>query len=126
LPTGYETRVATTEQLLELVASAIERGFNRAPNLGEIEGVIDPDGWHVLSIILPFHERHWAPPNSMPDPPHHRCDVLMKAKGITAPYTFRLDVTDEQFKMLGTVAEARMQQWLRAEAAAPSEPTTEG
>jgi len=103
----YETRVANTQQLLELVTSARELGFNRQADYNSIAAMADEDGWHVLSVIVPFHTRMMPPEGAHPDPVHHRVQVLMKVVGKTVPEVFILDVTDTQFRMLGTVAEAK-------------------
>lgn len=104
---GYETRVANTQQLMVLINTATELGFNRQVNKDLVVGHIDEAGWHVISILVPNHERKGAPEGAKPDPIHHRTQVLMKQRDSREPAVFILDVTDDQFEMLGTYEEAR-------------------
>jgi hypothetical protein len=102
----FETRVATTEQLMEAINAAKQYGFNRYPDIDAVRRDVDPEGFHVFSIIVPFHTRHWPPEGARPDPVHHRVEVLMKPNGKNHPDKFALDITDDMFRMLGSVDEA--------------------
>lgn len=103
---GYETRVATTQQLLVLINTATELGLDRQVNKDLVVGHVDEAGWHVISILVPNCKREGAVEGETL-PVFHRTQVLMKQRDSREPAVFVLDVTDDQFEMLGTYEDAR-------------------
>ena len=76
----HATRVCNTEDLITLARNANRQGFNRQAEPTSIEQVADPDGTHVVHIVLFGHNADHA------SILHHRCEVLMKTKNATSPW----------------------------------------
>ena len=83
-------RVCNTEDLRLLVKVAKRNGFNRIPILPDL----DPDGGHVVSIVLFGHNMDQSSVF------HHRCRVLCKVLDEDNPVEIMLDVRDEDFRRL--------------------------
>lgn len=89
-------RVVNTTTLRRLMTAADTHDFNRRidPSIP-----LDPDGWHVLSLILFDHNRGiGAAPGG--DPIHHRLSVLAKMVGTGNPASLTLDVTADDWNAL--------------------------
>lgn len=89
-----DIRVADTANLLRLNAAAIQADFNRAADPEGLSATIDPDGTHVLCLVLFGHNMDTAPVL------HHRVRVLAKATGSPVPRTFILDIADDEWRRL--------------------------
>jgi len=93
-------RIATTEELRQIVEAAEGRLF-RWPNPTVMENV-DPDGWHVLDMILFGHEVE-----DTSRPHHHRASAFLKMAGSNRPFVVYLDVVNEWWERLPTYKEWR-------------------
>lgn len=76
---GYATN---TRCLRKLIVRAEEQNFNRQIELDVFDEFANPDGFHILMVVLPFHN----------DQDHHRCYVMMSVKGREEPEIAYLDV----------------------------------
>lgn len=92
-----ESRVVTKEQLLLLGRIAEDQNYNRQVRIDELEHDLDPDGFNVLVMSLPFHN----------DTPVHRVTVLAKAIGRIPPVMFLLDVSAPVWEELATVKDVQ-------------------
>lgn len=84
---GESVRVANTSALKQLNRLAIKHELNRSLEPDWLERRLDPDGYHLLVLMLPFHN----------DADHHRCMVMMKVKGQEEPVEGWLDVFDDDW-----------------------------
>lgn len=89
-----DARVASTEALLRLDLRARQDGLNRSlpPSLRER---LDPNGYHVLSVALAFHNGVDATPY-----PHHRVTALLKVADTWEPQEALLDVATTELERL--------------------------
>lgn len=89
-----DTRIASTEALLRLDLRARQDGLNRllTPYVRER---LDPDGFHVLSVALPFHNGVEASPY-----PHHRVSLLLKLRDSRDPVDGMLDLAATEWPRL--------------------------
>lgn len=67
------TKIINGKQLKAAIREGADIGFNRQVDVGFIKN-IDPEGFHVVSVALPFHNGLGQ------ETPHHRCIVLVKVK----------------------------------------------
>jgi len=81
-----------TDELLSAIQRGIELDLNRQANLENVEASIDPEGMHVLSMLLPFHSAN------RPLPDYHRVQVYMKITDSMEPAIFMLDITDTHWR----------------------------
>lgn len=88
---NYGDRVVDTRGLRALASDAARHNLNRVPELPEN---IDPDGYHLLSMVLFGHNMDSSPVL------HHRCTVLIKVQGSLKPVEAMLDITDTAFTNL--------------------------
>lgn len=94
----HAPRVANSDTLRELIETAQKHEFNRYP-----AGLnLDPKGTHVVTVVLPYHQRMFKPDNASPDPEHHRTRVQVKEVRKSEPTTVFLDVTARDFEGLIT------------------------
>lgn len=89
-----DPRVLGTPQLLALIKEGNDLGLNRQLDYYTVERDADPEGIHVLGMVLPFHQAYDA------FPPHHRVQVYIKVKDSMEPVVAYLDVTDEKWDRL--------------------------
>ena len=73
-------RVTNTEGLLTI--NRMAQSLNRSVDEKWLKAVLDPDGKHLLTLLLPFHNEQ----------DHHRCQVLAAVPWTTEPLDFMLDV----------------------------------
>lgn len=85
-----DIRVVDTPTLRKLVRIADKLELNRIPS-DEVMARLDPDGFHVLSLILYGHNMDSAPVL------HHRALVLIKVTDSDDPVEVALDVPDAQW-----------------------------
>ena len=96
-----DVRVATTPILQALCDTADEYEFNRRIAVEEID--LDPNGFHVIGIILPNHTPAIRMGTESPIwPQHHRCYVLMKIAGTDEPVSGELDIPVVDWESLAT------------------------
>jgi hypothetical protein len=81
-----------TYELLSAIECGIELDLNRQADLDAVKKRIDPDGFHVLRMLLPFHSAYRDLPH------HHRVEVYMKVTGSMEPAVFMLDITDTHWQ----------------------------
>jgi hypothetical protein len=86
-------RVATTEILTNLNMLARKYHLNRQLSDSCIDS-LDPDGFHVLELVLYGHNMDFAPVL------HHRAMLHMKFAGRIKPETAFLDIPDEVWQTL--------------------------
>jgi hypothetical protein len=86
-------RVVTTDILCHLNEVARRNNFNRQLSDVCIDS-LDPDGFHVLELVLYGHNMDSAPIL------HHRAMLHMKFAGRTEPETALLDIPDEVWQTL--------------------------
>jgi hypothetical protein len=94
-----EARVINTQTLSVLAERGARKHLNRQLDLRSV-GAVDPDGLHVLAVILPYHNGIAAKQG-----PHHRCEILIKRPDTTEPSTAVIDVLVEDFNRLTTASE---------------------
>lgn len=92
-----DIRVCNTGTLLRLNRQAIKHDLNRTLDHKALTKALDPEGNHILSIVLWGHNVDSAPEL------HHRVQVLAKVNGSEAPTTTILDVLDADWKRLTTL-----------------------
>ena len=97
--TNHDDRVVTTPILLDLVQRGIDHEFNRCLDVGKLQKVIDPDGIHLLHVVLGFHEQY------RPNVDHHRVWVYIKEVGTGIPIQGLMDIADSDWNQLATYAE---------------------
>lgn len=90
-----DSRVMNTLELLAAIKEGEKLGLNRQLDYDEVAKQADIDGWHVFSIILPFHEAH---DRSLPA--HHRVSGLIKPKGTNIGIEVMFDITDLRWGQL--------------------------
>lgn len=83
-----DTRAMNTKQLLAAIREGISLGLNRQLEYAAIKRAVDYEGWHVFTVILPFHE---AFDRSLP--PHHRVNGLIKLWAVKEGLEVTFDVT---------------------------------
>lgn len=93
----YSDRVVTTDILLDLVRRGVGHDFNRCLDEAKLTKWIDPDGMHILHLVLPFHQQYKA------NVDHHRTRVYIKVKGSMNPEEAFLDIADSDWNALVTV-----------------------
>src|SRR5262245_8839761 len=93
-------RIATTADLLAINERSTQQGFNRTLNPDALD--LDPERLHVLSVALFGHNADGARV-----PFHHRTRVMMKFRGLEAPETAWLDLSDDDWLALPTVEAVR-------------------
>jgi hypothetical protein len=86
-----DIRVATTPQLLDILYRTRELRLNRQPPATLL---LDPEGLHVLSMVLWGHNMDHAPIL------HHRAMVMVKLTGQESPAEFLLDIDAVQWDAL--------------------------
>lgn len=92
-----ESRYCGTVDMMLLYVEAKKLGLNR--NLpDEVAMDLDPDGNHVLTVLLADHRAD--PARGLPT--HHRASVILKMRGSAVPRTALLDVTDAYWTRLYT------------------------
>jgi hypothetical protein len=91
-------KILTTPMLEMLNAQAAEFDFNRYLYT-EFLTKLDPDGYHVLMIIVPNHIRTRLDSDATKpaDPAHHRLLVYCKLADSDHPVQAFLDVTAEEW-----------------------------
>jgi hypothetical protein len=94
-----DLKVCNTEDLRHLANVAKRHDLNRQMPAGLD---LDPDGNHVLSLVLWGHNAEASPAL------HHRVLVLAKVRGSMEPETFHLDVLDRDWRRLLTVEQAKV------------------
>lgn len=94
-----EARVINTKTLAALAEIGAHKKLNRLLDERSV-GLADPNGLHLLHVILPYHNGIAAKQG-----PHHRCEVLIKRPETTDPAVAIIDVPVEQFDRLTTTSE---------------------
>lgn len=94
-----EYRVCNTASLLALALDGRDCGFNRQLDAELIRLAADPEGVHVLEVVLPFHNG-----TDQPDP-HHRCRVMIKVPDTVEPVDATIDVRATMWNKLTTATE---------------------
>lgn len=89
-----DTRIVTTPILMELIDRGIKHDFNRQLDVSKVVEYIDPDGFHLLSMALMFHEQY------KPNVDHHRVFVYMKTKGSSDPSEALMDIAEADWNQL--------------------------
>jgi len=98
-------RIATSNDLTAINDRSIRAGFNRTLDPEALAANIDPDGLHVLSLVLLGHNA-----DATGVPFHHRTRVMMKPKGADLPEIAYLDLSDTDWTALPTVEAVRAAQ----------------
>ena len=94
-----DARVINTPTLAALAEIGARKNLNRQLDPRSV-GAADPEGLHLLHVILPYHNGIAAKQG-----PHHRCEVLIKRPNTTDPATAVIDVPVEQFDRLTKASE---------------------
>lgn len=89
-----EPRVCNTESLVSLAIAGGRANLNRQLDVRSVAAA-DPDGVHVVQVILPYHNGFDAKGG-----PHHRCEVLIKRPDSTEPASAIFDVPVKYFDRL--------------------------
>lgn len=93
-------KIADTKTLKVLAKQAVAYKFNRGVT-DEYLRRLDPDGLHVINIVLALHNGDFA------EIAHHRCTVLSKFKGSDEPVEVYLDIAVRDYDQLGTIADIK-------------------
>ena len=103
---NYDYAVTDAAGVEILMRHGDQYDFNRqlAP---DVLDKLDPEGKHVLMIIVYDHDRSGRP-DIVDDPMHHRCLIYLKLKDQDKPAQAFIDVTDEDYLLLEHVTPARM------------------
>jgi hypothetical protein len=88
------SRVVNTATLLKLNRVAVMANLNRTLPESVTLG-LDPTGFHVLRLVLPFHNGVEARPF-----PHHRVEALLKMSGEDEPTFTFLDLAVTRWEAL--------------------------
>jgi LmbE family N-acetylglucosaminyl deacetylase len=86
-------RVTNTDGLLTI--NRMAQALNRNVDQKWLQAVLDPDGKHLLVLMLPFHNEQ----------DHHRCRVLAKVAWTSEPVDFMLDVPVNLWLQMETAEE---------------------
>lgn len=86
-------RVCNTDDLVVVTDNSRKAGLNRHL-LPDGIASLDPDGVHVLNLVLWGHNADTAPRL------HHRVIALLKVSGFTDPVTTTIDVLDSDWVRL--------------------------
>lgn len=85
-----QRKIITASQLKTAIRTGALYGFNRQISVEAIKN-IDPDGFNVVSVFLPFHNGRDQ------ETPHHRCSVLAKFKGKDEPVELVMDIAESEY-----------------------------
>jgi hypothetical protein len=91
--------VVNTGILRHIAQTADAYQFNRQI---DVTGV-DVEGLHVVQVVLPFHQPAMPKQDGPVWPEHHRCKVLMKMTGESAPNEVFVDIPVALFDTLPTI-----------------------
>lgn len=83
-------RVTDTDGLL--LINRMAQSLNRNVDQKWLKAVLDPDGKHLLILMLAFHNEQ----------DHHRCRVLAKVAWTVEPVDFMLDVPVHLWEQMET------------------------
>lgn len=97
-----ESRCANTIDMLTLYSTARTLDLNRNLEPATV-AALDLQGVHVLTMVLVDHRAA----ASRQLPLHHRTSTLLKLRDRDKPFVVFLDVTDEQWRKLLTLEEAK-------------------
>lgn len=97
-------RALNDMQIREVIADGARYDLNRQLS-DRITAKLDPDGTHILSLMLYGHNMDWDTTR----PLHHRAYALLKLKdrGPDDPYTLMLDITDQRWRSLPSAESLR-------------------
>ena len=90
-----DKKILDTRLLLALIREGNALDLNRQLDHDLVARDIDPEGTHLVVLILPYHQAH-----DKATPAHHRTEVYIKVTGSNEPVTAFLDVTDEAWGTL--------------------------
>ena len=96
-------KVCNTEDLIKLCHQSAYHRLNRQVDATLVRGTADPEGTHLLAVVLPFHNGMRAKQG-----PHHRMNVFMKTKNSMEPTTFFLDVMENQYNLLREASDIKV------------------
>ncbi len=88
-----DVRVASSNQMI-LLASHSEK-FNRSIDVDYVSEKLDPHGFNVMELVLPFHNEQ----------NHHRVEVLMKFTDDDEAHQAFIDVPSDMWERLKTYEE---------------------
>ncbi len=88
-----DVRVASSNQMI-LLASHSEK-FNRSIDVDYVSEKLDPHGFNVMELVLPFHNEQ----------NHHRVEVLMKFTDDDEAHQAFIDVPAQMWESLKTYEE---------------------
>lgn len=87
-----DIRILSTSQLLQAAYEGTMLGLNRQLDYSHVQRHADPNGFHVFSVILPFHEAY-----NKSLPAHHRVSGLIKLDNRIDGAEVIFDVTTENW-----------------------------
>jgi hypothetical protein len=93
-------KVLTTPQLKDINEDAKQQDFNRILADEFVNEKLDPEGFHVAKVVVPFHERHHFDGEPVDDVVHHRLVLLCKTNGTDEPETAFVDVSADEWDAL--------------------------
>lgn len=88
-----DRRVCGTDDMIALASRS--RNFARSVDRNGLAKILDPDGVHLLAMLLWGHNMDKA--NAVL---HHRVRVYCKVKGSDEPTEFQMDIRDDDWKKL--------------------------
>ena len=93
MSTEQDVRVASSSQMI-MLASHSEK-FNRSIDVDYVSEKLDPHGFNVMELVLPFHNEQ----------NHHRVEVLMKFTDDDEAHQAFIDVPADMWDSLHTYAQ---------------------
>lgn len=88
-------KICNTKDLVTLCHTGTSVGMNRQTCGASVRDIADPEGTHLLVVVLPYHNGIRAKQG-----PHHRVQVYMKTEDTVEPTTFIVDVLASQYDEL--------------------------
>lgn len=96
-------KVCNTNDLINLCHQSAHHKLNRQIDAASVRDAADPEGTHLLVVVLPFHNGMRAKQG-----PHHRVEVFMKATDSTEPTRFLLDIMENQYELLRDASDIKV------------------
>ncbi len=96
-------KVCNTHDLINLCHQSAHYGFNRQIDAASVRDAADPEGTHLLVVVLPFHNGIAAKQG-----PHHRVEVFMKATDSMEPTRFLIDINEGQYDLLRDASDIKV------------------
>lgn len=98
-------KVCGTVELMAMCRLAEKHEFNRQVATEILAENIDPQGIHLLEVIVPYHRASFGPSKEPIWPDHHRCQVYCKVVDSDEPVRFFLDIAVQNWEQFMSAEE---------------------